>query len=217
MESKVIRYPGVDVTISYDLKRCIHAAECVKGLPAVFDPDRKPWVDADQAPAEQVVEVIHRCPTGALTYARHDGGTEEAADETNSVAIVTDGPLYARGSITIKSAEGEVISEETRIALCRCGASKNKPICDGSHTKAAFADEGAIQEVKMKPIEDANTDALTIVLAKNGPLLLEGPVTVRSADEATEANGSKAALCRCGASNNKPFCDGTHKSIGFEG
>ena len=88
MESKVIKYPGVDVTVSYDLKRCIHAAECAKGLPEVFNPEKKPWVDADQATAAQVVEVIQKCPTGSLTFTRHDGGAEEVADDANSVAVV---------------------------------------------------------------------------------------------------------------------------------
>ena len=215
MESKVIRYPGVDVTVSYDLKRCIHAAECVKGAPEVFNPDKKPWVDADQASADKVVEVIKKCPTGALTFTRHDGGAEEEAEASNSVHVDANGPLYLRGNITLKSSEGEVISSEKRVALCRCGASKNKPLCDGMHSKAGFEDSGPLKEVKMKPLEDAKGTELTIVLATNGPLLLEGPVVVHSADQSMEAGGSKAALCRCGASSNKPFCDGTHKQIGF--
>lgn len=217
MESKVISYPGVDVTVKYDIKRCIHAAKCVKGAPLVFDIKRKPWIDPDQGEAEELVEVIHRCPTGALTYVRHDGGDEEPVPSVNEVAVAEDGPVYLSGDITVLSSEGEMISKDTRIALCRCGASKNKPICDGSHSKAGFADSGAIRDVKMKPIEDAGeVTGLTVKLAGNGPLLLEGPVTVISADESIRADGSKAALCRCGASSNKPFCDGTHKKIGFE-
>ena len=217
MESKVISYPGVDVTVKFDLKRCIHAAECVNGAPAVFDIKRKPWIDPDQGEAEQLVEVIHRCPSGALTYVRHDGGAEEPTPSRNTVDVVENGPLYLRGDITILNADGEVVAKENRIALCRCGASQNKPLCDGNHTKAKFVDAGAINEVKMKPIEDAgDATALTIKLPANGPLLLEGPVTVNSADASVGADGSKAALCRCGASNNKPFCDGTHKQIGFE-
>ena len=216
MESKVVTYPGVDVTVKYDLKRCIHAAACVKGAPHVFDIKKKPWVDPDQGEANELIEVIHQCPTGALTYARHDGGAEEPTPSTNTVDVVADGPVYLRGDITILSADGELISKETRVALCRCGASQNKPLCDGNHSKAEFADSGAIREIKMKPIADAEVTSLTIKLAGNGPLLLEGPVTVNSADGAVSAGGSKAALCRCGASSNKPFCDGTHKAIGFE-
>lgn len=217
MESKVIRYPGVDLTIEYDLKRCIHAAECVNGLPQVFNPKRKPWIDADQGSADEVAGVIQRCPSGALAFSRHDGGAEEVADESNTVTVVADGPLYARGTITLKSAAGDTISEETRVALCRCGASANKPFCDNSHNKSGFNDEGALKEIKMKPVEEATGDSLTIVLASNGPLLLEGPVTIHDAGQNSAAEGSKAALCRCGQSSNKPFCDGTHKKVGFEG
>ena len=216
MESKVVTYPGVDVTVKYDLKRCIHAAECVKGAPHVFDIKKKPWVDPDQGESNDLIEVIHQCPTGALTYVRHDGGAEEPTPTFNTVDVVEDGPVYLRGDITILSSDGEFISKETRVALCRCGASENKPLCDGNHSKAKFADSGAIREVKMKPIEDAEVTSLTIKLAGNGPLLLEGPVTINSADGEISAGGSKAALCRCGASSNKPFCDGTHKAIGFE-
>lgn len=217
MESKVISYPGVDVTVKFDLKRCIHAAECVKGAPRVFNVDKKPWIDPDQAEVAELVEVIHRCPSGALTYVRHDGGAEEATPAVNTVDVVENGPVYLRGDITLFSAEGELVSKEKRVALCRCGESKNKPLCDGAHTKAGFTDPGAIKEVKMKPVEDAgDMTSLTIKLAGNGPLLLEGPVTVTSADNSVSADGSKAALCRCGASSNKPFCDGTHKKIGFE-
>ena len=217
MESKVISYPGVDVTVKFDLKRCIHAAECVKGAPQVFNIDRKPWIAPDQGEADELVDVIHRCPSGALTYVRHDGGPEEPVPTSNSVDVVEDGPVYLRGDITILSSEGDLVTKTTRVALCRCGASENKPLCDGSHNKAKFEDPGAIQEVKMKPVEDAaGVTALTIKLAGNGPLLLDGPVTITSADGAISADGSKAALCRCGQSANKPFCDGTHKKIGFE-
>ena len=218
MESKVISYPGVDVTVTYDLKRCIHAAECVKGLPAVFNPDKKPWVDPDLASADEVAEVIGHCPTGALKYKRHDDGAEEPIPTENAISIVENGPLYVRGDVTIYSSEGEELLKDTRIALCRCGASKNKPLCDMAHNKAGFKDVGGLGEVKFKQIElEPGTTGLKITLANNGPLLLEGAVTLSSADGQASAEGSKGALCRCGASANKPFCDGTHKSIGFEG
>ena len=79
MSSKRIRsYEGSDITISYDPIRCIHAAECVKGLRRVFNPDAKPWIDADGAPAEDIASVIHRCPTGALSYKTHEQVETEA-------------------------------------------------------------------------------------------------------------------------------------------
>ena len=216
MKSKILNYPGESVSVAYDLKRCIHAAECVKGLPAVFNPDKKPWIDPAGASPDSIAEVIVKCPTGALKFDRHDGGEVEEPPSLNSVEIVKDGPLYARGTLSIQSSDGTVVLEDTRVALCRCGASKNKPLCDGSHSDAGFADPGAIQESKLKTVDSEDTSKLTIVLAKNGPLLLDGPVQILGTQNEEAVEGTKGALCRCGASSNKPFCDGTHKSIGFE-
>ena len=216
MEEKRIRYSGADVTVSYTLKRCIHAAECVNGLPAVFDPASKPWVKADKAPADEVAEVILRCPSGALKFERHDGGAEETPPQNNSLLVDPDGPLYIRGRIIIKKTDGEVLLEDTRLALCRCGASKNKPLCDGSHSKIDFEASGRLGEPKLKPVEGDESPKIEIVLAENGPLLFEGVLELVSADGEQKQVGRKGALCRCGASSNKPYCDGTHKTIEFK-
>lgn len=63
-------YAGKDVDVSFDPEVCAHAAECVKGLPAVFDTKARPWIQPDGAPADQVVEVVGRCPSGALRIER---------------------------------------------------------------------------------------------------------------------------------------------------
>lgn len=212
MESKVLRYPGKQTTVNYDLKRCIHAAECVKGLPSVFDPDKKPWVDPDQASPEQVRETVASCPTGALHVAE---ATPEQPPATPEIGVCADGPLYVRGQVEVRSIDGETLLEDTRVAFCRCGASMNKPLCDNMHQKASFSDPGAVGSL---PTASATVEAgdLRVTPAPNGPLLLDGPFTVRAADGQT-VSGSKAALCRCGGSANKPFCDGSHSRIGFAG
>jgi uncharacterized Fe-S cluster protein YjdI len=61
-------YTATEVTVFYDRSRCRHYAECVRGLPQVFDPARRPWIRADLADADTVAEVVRRCPTGALHY-----------------------------------------------------------------------------------------------------------------------------------------------------
>ncbi len=208
MQEKKISYSGAQTTITYDVARCIHAAACVRGLPAVFEAGRKPWVEPDAASTEAISETVLRCPTGAL---RVQGLEETGADEA-IVTVVADGPLYVRGRLQVLTASGEVVLEDTRLALCRCGASKNKPLCDNSHRTAGFADHGALGEPKLKEAEASTT--LRIKLADNGPLLLEGNVRIDGADGGVSA-GVKCALCRCGQSKNKPYCDGTHKSIGF--
>ncbi len=134
-------YEGRSVEVSYDVARCIHAARCVHGLPAVFDPGRKPWIEPGRAEdPEELVRVIETCPTGALTYRRLDGGPEERPAEPAKISISRNGPLFARGRVSVMNADGETIARMTRVALCRCGASADKPFCDGSHDKVGFSD-----------------------------------------------------------------------------
>lgn len=139
MKSKTLHYSGKKAAVSYDVRRCIHAAECVHGLPEVFDPGRKPWIDPDRAEAEQLLQVIMRCPTGALHLERIDGEQAEPTPERNTAIVERNGPVYLRGDLEIVTGEGEVLLRDTRIALCRCGASENKPFCDGSHVRIGFA------------------------------------------------------------------------------
>ncbi|MDZ4702135.1 MAG: CDGSH iron-sulfur domain-containing protein [Rhodothermales bacterium] len=208
MIEKKYTYAGAQATVTYDLARCIHAAACVRGLPAVFEAGRSPWITPDAAPAEAVAEAVLHCPTGALrVLGVHETGADEAV-----VTVVADGPLYVRGRLHVLLASGEIILEDTRMALCRCGASKNKPLCDNSHRDAGFSDPGVLGDPKLKEADASTT--LRIKLADNGPLLLEGNVRIVGADGGAAA-GVKCALCRCGQSKNKPYCDGTHKLIGF--
>ncbi len=215
MSRKIQEYEGRDVTVCYDVKRCIHAAECVRGLPQVFDPDRKPWVEPDAAAADQLAAVIMRCPTGALQFERNDGGPPEAVPAENTIGVAADGPLYVKGEVEIVDGGGSIVLRDTRIAFCRCGASQNKPFCDGRHAEAGFRDMGALAESGPRPDEFEAGGKLTVNPAPNGPLLLQGSVEIRSADGSASFYGGKAALCRCGASKKKPFCDGSHKEIGF--
>ncbi|MCX7783390.1 MAG: (4Fe-4S)-binding protein [Meiothermus sp.] len=136
------KYTAQNMVVYYQPRLCIHAAECVRGLPEVFDTQKKPWIQPEHASAEAVARVIERCPSGALQYERLDGGAAEAMPDTLSIRLVPDGPLYVRGPIMLKSATGEVLFEGTRAALCRCGASQNKPFCDNSHLQNSFQAEG---------------------------------------------------------------------------
>jgi CDGSH-type Zn-finger protein/uncharacterized Fe-S cluster protein YjdI len=206
-------YVGKQVTIRYDARRCIHAEECVPGAPSVFDPQAKPWIQPDNAAVEHLVSVVARCPSGALTLHAPDGTPLEALPESNSATVQARGPIYVRARVTVPGGEHATLVEYTRVALCRCGASANKPYCDGSHKRTAFADEGAcpnrppsvagpaVGEVKVHPIP-------------NGPLMVEGKIEFRAADGSTFTT-EKVWLCRCGGSANKPLCDGSHKRNGF--
>lgn len=210
MDNEVRRYGGETVEVTYDARRCIHAAECVRGLPAVFDPARRPWILPGATDAEAVARVVARCPSGALHVVRHDGAPAEEPPARALVLVTPDGPLFVSGRLRVVDADGTTMLEDTRVALCRCGQSSNKPCCDNSHRAAGFADAGAV----VPGGEPAGEGLLTITLSVNGPLLLDGPFTLRSL-AGDEHAGTKAALCRCGGSASKPFCDGTHRRNGF--
>jgi uncharacterized Fe-S cluster protein YjdI len=132
------KYSGHGIDVFYEPVLCIHAKECVRGLPDVFDPEKRPWVQPIQASADALAETIQRCPTGALHYERSDGKSEDA-DGSDSVTLVANGPLYVRGDVTLRLPDGTVVHHDTRLALCRCGHSKNKPYCDNSHLACSFA------------------------------------------------------------------------------
>lgn len=136
--AKIREYEGEGIVVRYDVLRCIHAAECVDGLRAVFDPDRRPWVDATAAPPDEIANVITRCPSGALNYQRIGGGEAETAPAENVIRVEANGPLYLRGQVEINDDQGRVVRADTRVALCRCGASENKPFCDNSHRRISF-------------------------------------------------------------------------------
>jgi CDGSH-type Zn-finger protein len=184
----------------------------VRGLPRVFDPGRRVWVDATQAQASEIANIVQRCPTGALHFRRTDGGVEETTPRSNEVRITPDGPLYFRGDLEIHTSTA--VLKETRAALCRCGASRNKPFCDNSHADIAFraSDESRITAAA----GESEGGLLRIMPATNGPYVVEGSLTLVSSDGLTRAAcGPKVAFCRCGHSRNKPFCDGSHLKAGF--
>jgi uncharacterized Fe-S cluster protein YjdI len=138
------KLPGVDrqyanerIVVYWEPAYCIHTARCLQGLPQVFDVRVRPWVSINEASADDVAEVVLRCPTGALSFRRLDGGPQEAAPNKTVVSPWPNGPLFLRGPVHVETASGEV-REATRVALCRCGQSANKPFCDGTHREIEF-------------------------------------------------------------------------------
>ena len=204
------RAPGGKVTILFDAKRCIHARECVTGAPKTFLANVEgPWLHPDETPADLLVEIAHRCPSGAIAYERHDGAPNEAPPPVNIGHIRENGPIALHAKLTLG---GQPIG--ARATLCRCGASKNKPFCDGAHAASGFTASG-------EPAS-RNTDALAqrdgplaISPQPNGPLKIEGNLELCSGTGRVIERGAQVFLCRCGASKNKPFCDGSHKAAGF--
>ena len=198
------------ITVTWSRRRCIHVAECVRGLPAVFKPGSIPWVEPAQAAAERVAEVVRRCPTGALHYERHDDGGAEPVPATNMVVPDPDGPFYLSGDVEVVAQDGVAVVRDTRVALCRCGATKSRPFCDGSHWDAGFDDAGRLGEGGTAPQEAGAGGPLKVAFGAGGPLYLEGRFVLASARGDVRRELGEAELCRCGASRNKPFCDGSH-------
>jgi uncharacterized Fe-S cluster protein YjdI len=138
MPRRIQDYRSDDIEVTFDPNICIHAARCLMLLPEVFDVSRRKWVTPESASADDVARTIERCPSGALRYHRLDGAPDEVPDAEPSVRTQRDGPLMARGDITIHNATGAVLALGPRFALCRCGNSQNKPFCDNTHRAIAF-------------------------------------------------------------------------------
>ena len=137
------RYPAPDVTILDNRGICSHAGYCTAGLPAVWRSGVEPWIDAEAAPADDIVRTIRRCPSGALSYER-DGTVETAYATSAEVQVSHNGPYRVRGSVALEGVERAEGASREHYTLCRCGHSRNKPFCDGSHWYAGFRDdEGA--------------------------------------------------------------------------
>jgi len=204
-------YNGDDIDISFDGTLCIHARECVTGLPKVFDANAPgDWIHPEADSAARIAALAHSCPSGAIQYHRKDGVPDETAPDVNRVKVRENGPLAFNADIWL---DGEPAGY--RLTLCRCGASKNKPYCDGSHTAAGFTASGEPASKELVTLEERG-GALTINPAPNGPLLVGGPLEIMAGTGRAIERTTKTALCRCGASKNKPYCDGTHSQIGFE-
>ncbi len=207
-------YENDSIRVTYDRARCIHAALCVHGLPDVFDTTQRPWVKVGNGSADEIASVVRRCPTGSLHFERKDGGPDEEPPAENTALVSRHGPLYLRADIVLVVEDGTEL-RETRLALCRCGASALKPFCDGAHTRIRFQDRG--EAPSEAPAASAPLRGeLRIRPTPNGPLEFLGPVALVDSTGKRAAHGQEFALCRCGASGQKPFCDGSHERIGFK-
>jgi uncharacterized Fe-S cluster protein YjdI len=130
-------YSTDEIIVYWEPALCIHSARCLRGLPQVFDVNRRPWVTVDAASADEIADVITRCPSGALRFKRLDGGAQEQSPEVTQIRATPNGPLYVRGKLVITDQDGTV-HELPRAALCRCGHSANKPFCDNTHLRIGF-------------------------------------------------------------------------------
>jgi len=127
------------IEVTFDPNLCAHSGECLLRAPAAFNLKARPWIQPQHLDAGALARVIERCPSGALAYRRLDGGPEEQPDSEVTFRVRKDGPIWVRGIVEMVDAEGHPFTIGPRAALCRCGASGNKPFCDGSHRQAGFS------------------------------------------------------------------------------
>jgi CDGSH-type Zn-finger protein/uncharacterized Fe-S cluster protein YjdI len=210
IDGDVERVEGRALTLEFEAKRCIHARFCVTGAPKVFLANvQGPWIHPDAMDTERLVDIAHACPSGAIQYRRKDGRPDEGLPPVNLASVREAGPYAFRGELVL---DGARIG--TRATLCRCGASKNKPFCDGSHHDAGFAASGEppSTQTDMLPVRDG---PLRVDPEVDGPLSVRGNLEITSGTGRVVARVTTARLCRCGGSGTKPFCDGTHAKIGF--
>jgi uncharacterized Fe-S cluster protein YjdI len=144
MGGKVKEYSNGEITVVWKPDLCIHSGECVKGSPEVFQPKERPWIKPDNSTSKQIMETIDKCPSGALSYKIEDKSLEKNKDTESGKKIeikaMKGGPLMVPGEgVEVLDSDGNVRETKGRsIAFCRCGASANKPFCDGSHTSVEF-------------------------------------------------------------------------------
>ena len=129
-------YDGPGLTVHDDRSICVHAGFCGTAATNVWKMVRH--TDATDV-RSQVVAMIERCPSGALTYAFTSDADANEPDLAAHVAVIPDGPLFVTGNVHVTKADGtEDIERRNRITLCRCGQSANKPLCDGTHKAVGF-------------------------------------------------------------------------------
>jgi CDGSH-type Zn-finger protein/uncharacterized Fe-S cluster protein YjdI len=210
MGEQIQEYRGQKIVVRFDGGKCIHSRNCVLGSPAVFQANVPgAWIKPDNVSVEEVVRTALTCPSGAISYERTDGSAQEAPPLVNVVRVRENGPLAVHADMRIGNA-----ATHLRATLCRCGASKDKPYCDGSHNGGGFLATGEPPTQASDPLTVRN-GTLMVDPIKNGPLHVLGNLELVSGTGRTLNRLQETWLCRCGQSKNRPYCDGTHKKVDF--
>jgi uncharacterized Fe-S cluster protein YjdI/CDGSH-type Zn-finger protein len=143
MSDTTREYTNGTLAVVWKPALCVHSRLCWTQLSTVFNPRNRPWVNMEGAETEAIKAQVDRCPSGALSWYDKQSESQQSAPEVEGATIVevsANGPLLIYGNLTIRNADGTESSRHKVTALCRCGASANKPFCDGSHVGLGFRD-----------------------------------------------------------------------------
>ena len=139
-EDRYQSFTGAAITVHDNRGICAHAAKCTGGLPSVFLYGQEPWINPDGASPAEVEATIRQCPSGALSYSI-EGKKGEAPESEPAIHVAKNGPYVVSGGPALVDVEQGQGASRERYTLCRCGGSKNKPFCDGSHGRIKFSDD----------------------------------------------------------------------------
>ena len=142
-------YTNGEITVFWKPDLCIHATICFVKLRKVFNPVKRPWVNMDGAPTDEIISIVDECPTDALSWKFNneltDAEVQQSTIKSNKeervpspppeteITVVENGPAIIRGNFKVVNQAGKEIATTNQAALCRCGGSRNQPFCDGSH------------------------------------------------------------------------------------
>jgi CDGSH-type Zn-finger protein len=138
IKDRVKDYPGNGITINDNRGVCSHDGSCVKYLPSVFKTSERPWIDAKAASIEDIIKTVERCPSGALSFTIGEKRYQDFYSRAPKIKIRKNGPLEVQGGVKLIDEMGSIPECKEHYTLCRCGKSKNKPFCDGTHDDAEF-------------------------------------------------------------------------------
>jgi glutamate synthase domain-containing protein 2/uncharacterized Fe-S cluster protein YjdI len=182
-------YIGEGITIHDNRAVCSHAGYCTDNLPSVFRMGVEPWIDPNGAPVEEIIRVIEMCPSGALSYTVR-GKKHDSLDRDPSINLTKDGPFRIVGGIELDDYNDSKPQSKEHQTLCRCGGSKNKPFCDGTHWYIKFEDD----EITI-PLEKKGGDTISEYLGN----------LKRSSDDFEEAMEDIQRIAITGESITEPM------------
>ena len=210
MTEEVVR--GKSGAVRFNAERCIHSRNCVLDRPDVFVPNVEgEWIHPERATPGELASLARNCPSGAIQYEPPDGSTGESAPLVNTARIYENGPLSFHAQLAIGN---DSVPDRLRATLCRCGASAHKPFCDRSHVASGFVASGEVVAIDSSALARRDGPLLIDPVA-NGPLHATGSLEIVTGTGATVNRVTETWLCRCGHSQNKPYCDGSHRAAGF--